>query len=1165
MKSAFVALITVLVSLSCFSQNSSKAWQRDVRPMYDTTGTCSYFIEEDFDNNFMIAGGSMDGDIIISLMDSLGSVHWSKRFGGSAIESDQVTAIRVVNGLIYVTGYLNNHLTDRDIFVKCFSGNGAELFSFISDGGYSKRDQGNSVEVNAVGLVFVGGIITDSNLDTRGILICLNPIGVVLWQDILTGSATGDNTCNDLWVDSGSVIVAGSLYNTVTGSDGIVRSYDTAGNINWTYTYDYLNNQGRYDIIKENGGYLYGCGLGNGMILSKIDFQGNLIWNNNVGFDISFGLNFQSDGDVVTTGTDNVSGNTEIRVACYNAMGTLNWNYTYVPSPYNGADYPSSVKIDATDQVYVTGRQAVSTINSDQLLLKLGANGGLQWARRRSGSSTGVALEFCGGMRIYASRIVSLGVVINTGNNEDGTYSAYNYNGTSLSFIQFDYPGKTVARDPLIFKNDQNNSIIIGCSSFANSVLLEEYSSAGTLLRRDSILCSFYWMPWLRAMCQDSLGNIYLGINFINSSGNYDFQLTKLNPAWTVAWSVYYSSPNTVNDYVNDIAVDDSGNVFVAGDGSISGSSDAMVLKYSSSGVLLTSHYFGGTANNIDNASKILITPSNSIYLSGLQINSGTGTDVFLARLNNLGDTIWNRTFTGLMPNGNDYISSLLSFANDDIAVVGYTYLTASDRNIFVNRYTSGGSLNWSWQLTDPVLQGAEEAKSAIMVNDTVYIAGTCQDTSLTDALAVSVDGAGNQLWWRSYDGVISRNDVAYDIEYNDFTRTVWLTGYSDKVFSSLQNAIVLGYTSNGLPIDTIIESNIMDSGIGLEIVLDDTSSSIYFSIEEQNSSSGLVKYCADGSSGSTSASALICHGDSIQLSAPVAGSYSWSPNLWITDTTIQSPVVFPAVSTVYTLVTQNIQGCSSSHMYSVTLTPDSMLSVLTPSLNLCSGDTVQLAVTGLLTYNWTPSVDLSAYNVAAPLFYGDSAQLYYVTGTDYFGCLSYTGLVNVVVAPLPSVALNLLIPDTLCLLPGGLVLNGGAPAGGTYSGSGVVSNVFHPDQADTGYVVITYQFIDSISGCSDLAHDSVYIVICTALSESENSWITVYPTVASDRIFISSGNASFSELKLYSITGEVLKDMKFAPEHSMEVDISDLASGSYIIVISGPEVREVKKIFKNN
>ncbi len=170
-----------------------------------------------------------------------------------------------------------------------------------------------------------------------------------------------------------------------------------------------------------------------------------------------------------------------------------------------------------------------------------------------------------------------------------------------------------------------------------------------------------------------------------------------------------------------------------------------------------------------------------------------------------------------------------------------------------------------------------------------------------------------------------------------------------------------------------------------------------------------------------------------------------------------------------------DINGCSKSCNFDITVFD---LPVVT-----CPADT-GLCINGGFIYLetldvWPPSMDansvFSGNGVTAfdpsqgmydfnPLTAGPGTHQITYTYTDVNGCSNFCTFF-ISVYPLPEV---LCPPDiSMCLNSPALLLSGGIPAGGTYSGPGVIGNIFDPTLAGTGTHLITYVYTDG-NGCSE-------------------------------------------------------------------------------------------------
>ncbi len=129
------------------------------------------------------------------------------------------------------------------------------------------------------------------------------------------------------------------------------------------------------------------------------------------------------------------------------------------------------------------------------------------------------------------------------------------------------------------------------------------------------------------------------------------------------------------------------------------------------------------------------------------------------------------------------------------------------------------------------------------------------------------------------------------------------------------------------------------------------------------------------------------------------------------------------------------------------------------------------------------------------------------------------------------------------------ITLSGGTPAGGNYSGSGVVNNTFNPTLAGTGTVVITYTYTDS-NGCTGTAsHNFVLLAIQETFGAND---IYVYPNPATNELIITG--ESLKKLTalpmLYNVAGQLIKADTQRRADDLKMDITFLPPGIYYLAL---------------
>lgn len=146
---------------------------------------------------------------------------------------------------------------------------------------------------------------------------------------------------------------------------------------------------------------------------------------------------------------------------------------------------------------------------------------------------------------------------------------------------------------------------------------------------------------------------------------------------------------------------------------------------------------------------------------------------------------------------------------------------------------------------------------------------------------------------------------------------------------------------------------------------------------------------------------APVCSGQSTNLTASGAGSYTWSPATGLNQTGGASVIASPASTTTYRVIgSQN--GCLDTAFVTVVVNQTPVLSA-SPSTSVCAGRSVVLQAAGATSYTWSPATTLSGSTGASVTASPTQSTTYTVTGSSN-GCSS-TAQITVSVNPLPVVS----------------------------------------------------------------------------------------------------------------------------------------------------------------
>ena len=176
--------------------------------------------------------------------------------------------------------------------------------------------------------------------------------------------------------------------------------------------------------------------------------------------------------------------------------------------------------------------------------------------------------------------------------------------------------------------------------------------------------------------------------------------------------------------------------------------------------------------------------------------------------------------------------------------------------------------------------------------------------------------------------------------------------------------------------------------------------------------------------------SASVCPGDSTQLEASGATTYSWSPGTGLSSVTDSIVTVTPPTTETYTVTGFNSAGCSGSATVTVSIASSAIITVTPPNPVLCPNTSVVLTAHGAGNYTWTPGTGLSATTGASVTANPTTTTTYTVNGS--VGTCTGVGSVVVTVVPNPVITVT---PNSPSICPGASV-SLSASGASTYSWS---------------------------------------------------------------------------------------------------------------------------------
>jgi len=369
----------------------------------------------------------------------------------------------------------------------------------------------------------------------------------------------------------------------------------------------------------------------------------------------------------------------------------------------NSADLSHAMATDQSGNTYVTGESYTAAGNYDYVTIKYDSNGDTVWVRYYNGPGNN---RDVGRMIVVDDdgNVYVTGESYGAGNYDIATIK-YNPAGVQQWAARYNGPANGEDGSSAVAVDTSGNVYITGYSDGdPNPVFRQDdyvtikYNSSGTeqwAIRYDGP-GNFHDVPY--AIAVDINQNVYVTGGSSGSGTRYDYTTIKYNSAGVQQWVGIYNGPANYDDTANDIAVDDSGNVYVTGssDGTSSDDEDFATIKYNTAGTQLwLARYDGGGVG--DDAYAMSLDGNGNLFVTGESRNPSApySYDYLTIRYNVFtGDTVWTARYNG-PASGNDIPLFVTSDNTGNAYVTGYSEGGATGNDYATLKYNNAGMEEW--------------------------------------------------------------------------------------------------------------------------------------------------------------------------------------------------------------------------------------------------------------------------------------------------------------------------------------------------------------------------------------------------------------------------------------------------------------------------------------
>lgn len=594
-------------------------------------------------------------------------------------------------------------------------------------------------------------------------------------------------------------------------------------------------------------------------------------------------------------------------------------------------DFASDVTIDQRRNYYVVG-EFEGTINFDSA------------GFTRTLSSAGLSDIYVA--RFNCSRNLLWSNRIGGGNNEAGAYNyvSVDYDGIGNVYVTGTFSGTAT----FTTKSGLNRTVV---SAGGDDAFVVKYDTSGTLV----------WVVTIGGIDQDEGGNIVVdhagnvivcgkfagfatwratsgSTASLTSGGSGDAFVAKYTAAGQLMWATKGSSLS--EDIAITVSVDRQNNIYTSGNftccapGSINfggqvlsntGGWGAFLAKIDPNGVCQWINGLGGAAQ--EGGSSCVADDSGNIFFTGhfdgttsmssspsgpsVSVNHIGGYDVFFAKYNTSGVLDWVRSIGG---SGNDFNADVELNSRGNVVIsgtfsgscnfLGETLVSSGLGDMYVAEYTKTGTL------LQCIKGGGSGADIGLRIKSDLlgglYLAGSFTGSAGFGSTVLS--GLGG------YESVVAKISSGNLFNLTATPNTQACIG--DSIVLSSQTTLPVNATFRWLR-NNIVIPNETNSTITVKVG-GSYQLVVLGSCSEQDTSQP-VAITFTSLVLTPMADQVMCFGDSVQLAATGGTSYSWSPVIGLSSSTIPNPIAKP-VSTQEYIVTVTNSVCSAKDTVRITV-----------------------------------------------------------------------------------------------------------------------------------------------------------------------------------------------------------------------------------------------------
>ncbi len=421
---------------------------------------------------------------------------------------------------------------------------------------------------------------------------------------------------------------------------------------------------------------------------------------------------------------------------------------------------------------------------------------GQEWATRYNGTAN--SSDFASSVAFDPSgNIVVTGYATNTGTSKDLKTIKYDTQGNMLWQATFNGTQNGGDYSNGLFVDQSGNIYITGRADYGatwSDIVTIKYNSQGVQQWVARYGGAANYLDEGTIVITDNTGNVYVGGKSVTSGTDFDMVLIKYNSSGTLVWSRNYEGLGNAEDYVADLDLDASGNIYIGG-GSVGQNSgqDFIVIKYDPSGSQQWVRTYNGAGNGGDGVVSVKIDPAGNLVATGYtDMGTAEKYNFLTIKYDQSGNVIWTRQYNGASSH-NDVATSMTVDQNSNVYMTGLCANiigTRIDSNYVTLKYNSAGQLQWAVVYDGP--NSSIDVSRSVFVDGAgnVYISGSSRGAGSDDFATIKYSTTGAIKWIMTYNGPGNQGDYSSSV-IADNNGNAYVTGRSYGVGTDFDYATI--------------------------------------------------------------------------------------------------------------------------------------------------------------------------------------------------------------------------------------------------------------------------------------------------------------------------------------------------------------------------------------